>query len=688
MNAVRTGVWLAAVAAAPACWKVPITPVDAEFTQADAAWFEEEQTLFVFYEVHAEQGLGEPSVLEITWTTDTQRVDWTSVHDLPQVHTHVPVDCGANTLCGSASVAIAEEPRNVELRLRYHRDGDLALAATTAYNVVHAGPPSRSRSLAIYGVFDEQNERIEWRSRHQFPTVRNHRATRLGLRRTFTVEDARYGRIEHPDDAGPYGYGAPCPDTLPSTLQDPVTTQDRAIFTTSAVPVDAATANAVCATSTVTDALGTFTTGARARKNPEVRASFPLVSSPSHEATPIKFFLAPCDTEISREHLEMQRQRLLAPEDTVPTTCIDDWRNDDFVNQMAALFRDAVEAERPNGNDMVLVIGLHRDDARIAAAIEEALSKVVPAERHRNTPRLAGAFVFDSDSRGLKAPGLSQTTLWCPSTLPIGDDTPDTSARTCATMPDVGIDLGALDFGTLPVLPTRDQYLKFIEDFSVGAAGRVDSLAFRAPEFATTSRHVDVGDFGVVTFLDGEVIPADANDAFSYCAPEGLDPFVVTSPYMQDPEVGQAILEACAAGQLPEELCVVAQLQLLPLAQLPDWHALAGESEYELGLFWDFPFLLHTEYRTAVAGSVSAFGFTVPFGLGAPAEAYVGSAVWASDTQALDDILAQCTRFCGHPTFDSAGVYQVMSPFSPDYAHACYRPDFPTPADSRFPRDP
>ena len=688
MNTLRIGLLVAIAASTASCWKVPITPVEAGFLQADAAWFEEEQTLFVFYEVEAQQGLGDPSVIEVTWSTDTERVPWTDLHALPQVHTHLPVNCGPTSLCGSASVAIAEMPREVQVRLRYHRDGELALEPDTVFNVVSAGEPSRSRSLAVYGVFDEKNEFIEWRSRNQFPTVRNQRATRLGLRRTFTVENARYGSLKHPDRAGPYGYGARCLDDLPLTGQAPVATQDRAVFTTTPVPVDASAATTVCATATVSDALGTFSTGARARKNPEVRESFPALSSPIRDATPIKFFLAPCETEISADHLEMQRQRLLAPEDTVPTTCIDDWRNDDFVSQMAALFRDTVEAERANGRDMVLVIGLHHDDNRIAAAIEEALSRVVPGERHRNSPRLAGAFVFDSNSRGLKAPGLSQTTLWCPSTLSPTDATPDTSARSCATLPDVGVDLGALQFGTLPILPSRDQYLKFIEDFSIGAAGRVDAIRLRAPEFATTARHVDLGDFGVVTFLDGEVIPADANDAFSYCAPEGFDPFVVSSPLMRDEEVRQQILEACAAGQLSEELCQVAELQLLPLAQLPDWHALAGESEYDLGLFWEFPFLLHADYRTSVAGSVSAFGLTVPFGLGAPAEAFIGSEVWRSDTQRLDTLLAQCTRFCDHPTFDSAGVYQVLSPFEPDYAHACYLPRFPTPADSRFPLDP
>ena len=52
------------------CAKVPLYDVAAAFSRADAAWFAEEETLFVFYEVEANQGIGEPSVIEVTWLTD------------------------------------------------------------------------------------------------------------------------------------------------------------------------------------------------------------------------------------------------------------------------------------------------------------------------------------------------------------------------------------------------------------------------------------------------------------------------------------------------------------------------------------------------------------------------------------------------------------------------------------------
>jgi len=78
----------------------------------------------------------------------------------------------------------------------------------------------------------------------------------------------------------------------------------------------------------------------------------------------------------------------------------------------------------------------------------------------------------------------------------------------------------------------------------------------------------------------------------------------------------------------------------------------------------------------------------VPFGFASPAEAYYGTPVWLEEGFALDEALTQCSRFCDHPTFDPAGIYQVRALFRESYAQACYLPDFPSPGDSGFPRDP
>ncbi len=677
--------WLVALAG-PACGKVPISAVESAFEVADAAWFAEERTLFVFARVEADQGLGDPSVLEVTWTTDDGRVDWTPFEDLVPVHTHLPVDCGPRALCASASVAVASEPRDVRIRLRWHRDGDLALQADTVFNVVGPGAPHDHRSLVVYGVLDETNRYVQWRARHQFPTVRNEDAEALGLRRAFRVEGQRFGGdLDLPRD-NPYGYGARCPGAFVPTGAPQLATDERAVFEADPLPLGASDAATVCADATVTDATGEFTAVAVARKNPEVRAAFPELRSPLRDALVLPFFLAPCDRVISEEHEQMQRQRLLVGD--LPPVCIDDWQSPRFVPELVNRFRDAVEAARPRGRDLVLVVGLHRDEPGVSEAVEEALAQVVPNERHRTTPRLAGAFVFDSTARGPSRPDLGAVTLWCPSTLPT-EDLPDVSQRSCAVLPDdLQIDLGPFTFGTLPVLPTRSQYLEFLRDFTPAQAGEVEALAFRTPEFAASARHVDLGEFGVATFLNDEGIDADANDAFSWCAPEEPLPFVFTSEllggvagYGLDPYV-------CEYLGLPPEDCESGAAGLLPIEALPGWHDAARERSYDLGVFWEFPFLLRMRYELVQAGSVGAFGLSVPFGFADTSRAFYGSAVWLADVLPLGDALTQCKRFCDHPTFDSAGVYHPTDPFRSTYANACYLPAFPRPGDDGFPRDP
>ena len=62
-RASRVGVpWIAAcLLLLGSCQKVPIVDIQARFTLADLSWFAAEQTMFVFYELSAEQGIGPES---------------------------------------------------------------------------------------------------------------------------------------------------------------------------------------------------------------------------------------------------------------------------------------------------------------------------------------------------------------------------------------------------------------------------------------------------------------------------------------------------------------------------------------------------------------------------------------------------------------------------------------------------
>ncbi len=192
----------------------------------------------------------------------------------------------------------------------------------------------------------------------------------------------------------------------------------------------------------------------------------------------------------------------------------------------------------------------------------------------------------------------------------------------------------------------------------------------------------------MVTFPNEEQISAGADDAFSYCESEGPQFVVFRSDLMKSEAFTRIFAQGCRVLGLPEEICATADSGLVPIEFLSSWHNVFGESSYELGIFWEFPFLMQMEYELAQAGSISAFGLSVPFGLANPTESYYGTQIWNQSEFSLEENLTQCLRFCDHPTFGPAGVYHVTDAFRTTYERTCYLPVYPQLGDSGFPGDP
>ena len=664
--AVRT-LLLAALVTGTSCNKVPIVDIAASFSIADAAWFAEEHTLFIFFRVQADQGLGPDSQIEITYRTDDRVVPWTPVADLKTVHTHVSVDCGTKERCGSTSLLVVKPPREIGVRLRYHRAGDVFLKPPVNVNLVGEGPAHTNRSLLVYGVFDATNVQVQWRSRHQFPALRNEQAQELGLRRAFFIAEPQHGDASPPFDTNPYGYAfvTACPPGLALLGWTELSTTDRAVFDPNMMPLTASVSPIVCARSTVTDAKGMFVAPAVARKNPEVNPAFPTLRSPIRTNSAIGFVMRPCTRVISEKHRQMQVQRLGLAD--APEVCIDDWQEPNFVERLATLFRTRIDETRAAGNDMVLTVVLHHDDAggQLADKLEQALEDVLVIERDKSSPRVSGAFVFDSFGYAIVRPQVKQLVLWCPVN---GSGDLDAifsgTQQPCTLLPDIpNLRLGPFGVGNLPIFPSRQQYLKFIGKYSDAQAGSMRDLQFRAPERTPTSQNIQLGEFGTATFFNNELVTAAASDSFSYCA--ATDPFVSSVLFRTD--------------LVPEPA---------PLSELPALHLSMPQPQYGLGLLWDFPYLLRLRYEVVIAGSVSAFSLTAPFGIGFSTMTNYGAELWQTGEFSLAKVLLQCTRFCSHPTFDSAGVYNVNATFTDSYKTRCYRPRFAMPVDGGFPLDP
>lgn len=653
------------------CDKVPLQDVGASFPFAKAAWFAQEETLFLFYEAEAEQGISKESDIEVSFVTDDGKQKWVPVSQLKNVHTHEAVKCSPKGLCGSASPRVTKEPRNVTFRLRYHRDGETALEFTPEFHVMGSGPAFTNRSFLVYGVFDALNRRVQWRGRHQFPAVRNMKASELGLRREFQVSEESFGNLASDTEAqnNPYFYAFAdlCPQTFASAGFPPAPlTLQRAVFSAGELPLQAAASAVVCAKSVIKDGRGPFAALAVARKNPDTRPAFDSLSSPITENTAVRFLVAPCNKVISDDHLEMQKQRLGIT--GAVDACTDDVSSEGLKNRLSALLGRRIDETRAQNKDMVLSIAFHHDDksGAQAAALESALESVLPQEQEKSSPRVAGAFVFDSTvHRDVKA-SLKRQVLWCPAFFdPLLREPPDVSQQSCPVVPEFpGLKLGPFAFNVIPILPTRDNFLNFIKTYSKANAGSMTKMSFLSPTRTPLSENVAIGDFGQATFFNNERLTVGPEESLGFCPEENTAPHVV---FKTDDE-------PFPAG----------------IATLGEMHRLNPAPTYQLGLAWDFPFLLKLAYETRMAGAATALNATVPFGIKIDQGASYGAQAWTQGEFPLGKTLLLCTRFCTHPTFDSAGVYNVRAPWRDSYRRSCYRPQFPVgqPGEGAWPYDP
>lgn len=676
--------------------KVPIRDVGAQFYIADAVWFEEEETLFFFYRVEATQGLNETSRIEIALDTDDAQMPFTSIQSFAPVHEHQTVDCEWNLRCGSWSIHMPNRPRNVRMRLRYHQDGDTFLASELGFFQVDAGPDHRNRSAVLYGVFDEQNRRIQWRLRHQFPNLRNEEIESLGLRRAFRVSDLTYGNLNaagqplasndtqpavYPSffDENPYGYGfgGACPSAFRQVPGRELMTQERAVFDAEPLPIEASSWPYACATTEVLDGTGWYRTATWAQKNPEVEPAFSSLRTPIQPLREIRYFFDFCSQEDNTGHREMQLQRLLmGPEDVF---CIDGESRESLEDRFRQELSERIDRERRADEDLVLYAGLHRgrEQEWAARSLEQALAGIFQVELGRSTPRLAGAFVFDSEPYSVREANVELTTLWCPGfpALNLGNDrvqVPSSCSTTLVEVPTLSV--RNVSFASLPILPSRQKFDLYAEQFGTEYLGSVKSLAARAPKRIAESENVQVGPFSIATYFADEQISAGPEVSFSFC--------------INEESVAQnLVFRSLLDGESRD------------LASMPSWHNENRETAYDIGLLWDSSFYLEVRYGTfAVAQPEQQnvtfldeelnLTVTVPLGPEIPGEFYPFESQWTEDSFNLANTLVRCNRFCNHPTFDSVGIYQVRQSFRNTYQNACYAPAFPVLWEGGFPLDP
>lgn len=656
------------------CAKVPLHHSEPLFQLAEGSWFADEQTLFVFYELSIAKGHSPLSQVEVRWTTDSGTEPWKPLSAIENVHPHVEASCSPGiTHCGSVSPRVQLRPRDLELRFRYHPAGALTEDTIPALNLVDGGAGSPSRSAHIYGVFDSQNRFIQWRSRHNIPGLRNNQVTALGLRRWFRVTDFHIGdwpsALPNPANIAvgnnPYLYGSlPSCDSLatPWATESTVETTARASFLSDRLPDSVAAAPMVCGAAEVIDGKGLYTAAAIARKNPDVEAPLTELRTPIAQAIPLCSVLKSCAAPANSVHLAMQQQRLLCT--NLTEICLENLAGLGDQTGLEQIFLSQASGSRTPGQDSLFTVIVHHDDATgvLQNSVEKALGQVLTLERDRTTPRVVGAFVFDSWPHRMTDDEALLSTLWCPAPTLGEDDLPDLSSDTCRVVPDLGIQLGPLSLRVLPILPTRDAYTTFLRTRSDSDTGRMTALNFLAPLRTPLSLNAYEADGSVSTFFNSDTIPLTAGQVLSYCpmANEGW-PFV----FRTASESTTRSLHSLAAATLETDEVV------------------------ELGLRWPFPYFVRLTYQVTLSGAVTAFSASIPFRQSAANSTEAGIELWSRASFPLAPLLKRCTRFCAHPTFNATGAYEVRRLFTTSYRGDCYQPSFPNPAaPEEFPYDP
>jgi hypothetical protein len=359
-----------------------------------------------------------------------------------------------------------------------------------------------------------------------------------------------------------------------------------------------------------------------------------------------------------------------------------------LTNRIESLIND----ERVVGDDMVLSIVLNREDAdeAVAAALEAILHDVLVEERSKTSPRAVGAVVYDSASFTQQFPEAKPSLLWCPAAFGVDDlaELVDPSVLNQLYHCALGLDLAVpidlpqpldrLTIAQLPLLATRRQFTNYVARYGENAVGETTRITVLAPRRGADARDVPLGtslvdteevidpfspfsSTDIATFFDDEILTILPEEALSVCAGGASGTVVVQAATDEPPQ---------------------------PLDALPARHAVDPRPRYQLGLRWDGAFYLRFDYRAVIGTTTEVVGLTIPFSPSLPGSVSFREELWTAASFDLRDELQKCRRFCDHPTFDSAGVYQVQTAYSPGYQNDCYAPVFPTPDDGGFPDDP
>ena len=669
-----------AAAVLSSCEKVPLRANPGEFDLLSAHYFENEKTQYVFYSVaglRADQAkLSWPARFEFALDTGETPVlskgtdGFGTVDFSKTTHRHRLVACGEGRICGSFSFQTETPPRAIRIRYHYHEKSPLKLESNIANSLHPANQLASSQSAIVYGVFNGGNSRLQFRVQNNFGNPNSDQIENYGMERSFETTGVKLANVT-PIEQLTIQTATKIPFLFPADLcaednrgEAPSDEKQRFSGREAWWPQGFAREselNTACFQVRLLDQTGRMLKeqSAIARKNPVLIDETLTVASPLREARKIPLILSYClDRANSAEltsalFLDYQRYILLGSFKGAIDACFAIGEEERFAAELEGAINAKVMAARAEsaGNQdffftVIINQNLDRSIKSLHGIVISKLNDKIGEERARISPRLTGAFVYDSQAlelRGLE--GLLNRTgiVWCPRIDPDKKRDPSETIRlaedaNCRAFKGGTLELGPVNF-QIPTgpFPTLKGYEEHYKKFGNNGLSLNPQFGVRAVETKTNSM---VGEGEIqYTFFDGERVTKAAGQGIRLC-PERDQELELQSLAFKHTNP--------APGDTPVLDANVAQHFLL----------LDREESFDVGLSWEFPFLGGLSYDSPLEGKVFDL---IPISKNFGDTQKIGDSKWQRSQWRVGRLMQKCVRFCDHPIFDEAGIYQVRA---------------------------
>jgi hypothetical protein len=660
------------------CDKVPLHENRGNFDLVNAHWFANEKTEYVFFSISGLRPAQARVAAAGTFQISTGSAIVAGLQPGPDgfanldmnkaVHHHHLVECGAGRLCGSYSFHTEQPVSAVSVRYLYAAGSPMG-EATSMSTTIHAdGPTADSQSALVYGVFNGDNTRVQIRVHDNFGSPNSGEIQNYGLERSFAIENLQLAPLTMQDEqmaaqisGSQYLFPTSACSTHLNSTGESFKFSGREVWAARTLDGNDPSSDACFSVRSLDHSGGTLKLQpAMARRNPELGVENLTLHPPISDAHLVPLVLSYCQNRpesaqlTNADFLRYQYYIFGIPGDHPVDACFATGEEDRFTQDLKRAIDQRLSEARSAGSDLFLTVVVNHILAplvqkRYHDIIAKVLSDKIGAELLLVSPRLVGAFVYDS--RAVDTPAGQGPVIWCPRDEKNAGPEGSVEAN-CTPINLDKLDLGVVNF-KIPMgpFPTVD---KFITRLQNGDRGEMHNPHFSARAVRTNPSSMTAGVNSVTyTFFDNERISLGEGEKIKFCHERDTDDML-----------NEMVFPAVTAQGGPMGVDD-AQTYLNSSSQAKSLH---------MGLLWSQPFIGAFSYDAPIAGHILS---VIPIQKTFNVKDSAGDPRWSIPSWNVGPLMQKCLRHCDHPFFDESAVYQIASPWSA--ASRCVQPSIKEP---------